>query len=260
MRWTESGRASTRPRRRILLATRRPPQRSYSAISSRSRRYTPPHTPLRDMLGPRTQTRSSCRGPWRHPRLQARCSGTCQQARKYEAVVLRRRLQLSLAFHSLRFRAVTALKAPVRLRPGSLAGAAAGGWQSALSLALSSAPWTAPLSVAELVSHVCALSWCAATVSAAPLPLSAAVSFSASLPASAVVLRACVLCPLILPFTLCVLSLALSVLLPAEEVALLLSASPLLRYCTLSMLSRVCAVAVMCLYTVLLVAVLSALS
>ena len=127
----------------------------------------------------------------------------------------------------------------------------------------------AALNGVELLGHVCVVSWCAANVSVAPLPLPAAETFAplfthwssvVSQPSLSVVRRACLMLPLVVPFSLCTLSLALSVLLPTELLASLLSASPVLRHCTLSAFGRVCAAAIMCLYTVLLLAGLSALS
>ena len=146
-------------------------------------------------------------------------------------------------------------------RPDSAAGVGPSEGSSALSGRCGAA-----LSAVELLGHVCVVSWCAAHVSVVALPLQAAAApvplwlLAASLPLSTVALRACLLLPLVVPFSFCTLSLTLSVLLPAELVASLLAAAPSLRRSLLSVSGRVCTAAIMCLYTVLLLAVLSNLS
>ena len=133
----------------------------------------------------------------------------------------------------------------------------------------SSARWPARcmavLSGLELLGHLCVVSWCAATVSAATLPLLGAVgsvglwSPASSLPSATELWRACLLSPVVVPFGICVLSLALCALLPVEVLAALMNLSPLLRCSILSASGRACATAVMCVYAVLLLAVLATL-
>ena len=134
---------------------------------------------------------------------------------------------------------------------------------SATHSALLSDRALAALRGCELLGHACVMLGCAASASIAATTQPTELSYfprwllPLPLPSTAVVLRACLLSPLVVLFSECLLSLTLSALLPAEVAGIRSSASPWLRHITLSAAGRACAAVGMILYTALLATLLN---